>query len=76
MAEKYLRANGIELAYDEFGESRKPVILLIMGLGTQMIAWPEEFAGTWPSGAFASFVLTIAILVCHRKWMACECRTF
>jgi pimeloyl-ACP methyl ester carboxylesterase len=43
MAEKYLRANGIELAYDEFGESRNPVILLIMGLGTQMIAWPEEF---------------------------------
>jgi pimeloyl-ACP methyl ester carboxylesterase len=43
MAEKYLRANGIELAYDEFGDSRDPVILLIMGLGTQMIAWPEEF---------------------------------
>jgi pimeloyl-ACP methyl ester carboxylesterase len=43
MAEKYVRANGIELAYDEFGESRNPVILLIMGLGTQMIAWPEEF---------------------------------
>lgn len=43
MAEKYLRANGIELAYDEFGESRDPVILLIMGLGTQMIAWPEQF---------------------------------
>jgi pimeloyl-ACP methyl ester carboxylesterase len=43
MAEKYVRANGIELAYDDFGESRNPVILLIMGLGTQMIAWPEEF---------------------------------
>ncbi len=38
-----IRANGIELAYDEFGERGHPSILLIMGLGTQMIAWPEAF---------------------------------
>lgn len=43
MTEQYVRANGIELAYDEFGDRRYPVILLIMGLATQMIAWPEEF---------------------------------
>ena len=43
MSERYLKANGITLAYDEFGEPDRPVILLIMGLGTQMIAWPEEF---------------------------------
>lgn len=43
MTEKYLMANGIRLAYDEFGDSSKPAIVLIMGLGTQMIAWPEEF---------------------------------
>jgi pimeloyl-ACP methyl ester carboxylesterase len=43
MSEKYVRANGIELAYDEFGDPENPVILLIMGLGTQMIAWPEDF---------------------------------
>ena len=43
MAEKYVRANGIELAYDEFGASRNPVILLIMGLGAQMILWDDEF---------------------------------
>lgn len=42
MTEKYLTANGIELAYDEFGEPENPAILLIMGLGTQMIAWPES----------------------------------
>lgn len=36
-------ANGIEIAYDEFGGVRAPAILLIMGLGTQMIAWPEPF---------------------------------
>lgn len=43
MSEKYVRANGIDLAYDEFGDSQNPVMLLIMGLGTQMIAWPQEF---------------------------------
>ena len=36
-------ANGIELAYETFGEPGNPPVLLIMGLGTQMIAWPEEF---------------------------------
>jgi pimeloyl-ACP methyl ester carboxylesterase len=41
--EKFVKANGLELAYDEFGSADSPVILLIMGLGTQMIAWPEEF---------------------------------
>src|ERR1700739_3923782 len=35
--------NGINIAYDEVGDARAPVILLIMGLGTQMIAWPEAF---------------------------------
>ena len=36
-------ANGIEIAYDEVGDARSPVILLIMGLGTQLIAWPDDF---------------------------------
>lgn len=34
-------ANDLRLAYDEFGEPSNPVIVLVMGLGTQMIAWPE-----------------------------------
>ncbi len=36
-------ANGLRLAYDEFGDPSKPAIVLVMGLGTQMIAWPEPF---------------------------------
>jgi pimeloyl-ACP methyl ester carboxylesterase len=36
-------ANGIDIAYDEVGNPKTPAILLIMGLGTQMIAWPEAF---------------------------------
>ena len=43
MSEKYATANGVRLAYEEFGSPSKPAILLIMGLGTQMIAWPQEF---------------------------------
>ena len=34
-------ANGIEIAYDEHGPTSGPAILLIMGLATQYIAWPE-----------------------------------
>jgi pimeloyl-ACP methyl ester carboxylesterase len=40
---KYLQANGIQLAYDEFGSKDDPAVILIMGLGTQMIAWHEDF---------------------------------
>jgi pimeloyl-ACP methyl ester carboxylesterase len=35
-------ANGIELAYETFGDAGAPPIVMIMGLGTQMIGWPDE----------------------------------
>jgi pimeloyl-ACP methyl ester carboxylesterase len=35
-------ANGIELAYESFGAASDPPIVLVMGLATQMIAWPDE----------------------------------
>lgn len=35
-------ATGIELEYEEFGEPGAPPLVLIMGLGTQMIAWPDS----------------------------------
>lgn len=38
-----IAANGIHIAYDEVGDPRDPAIVLIMGLGTQMIAWPPPF---------------------------------
>jgi pimeloyl-ACP methyl ester carboxylesterase len=37
------RANGIELCWDSFGDAGAPPLLLIMGLASQMIAWPDEF---------------------------------
>ena len=33
----------ITLCYETFGDSSDPTALLIMGLGTQMVAWDEEF---------------------------------
>lgn len=38
-----LNVNGIELYYEEAGDRAGPAMLLIMGLGTQHIAWPEPF---------------------------------
>ncbi len=33
----------ITLCYETFGSDRDPPMLLIMGLGTQMIGWPDDF---------------------------------
>lgn len=44
-SEQFLEANGLRLAYETFGSPRDPAILLIMGLGTQMISWPDIFCG-------------------------------
>ena len=38
-----IQANGIDIYYEENGSANAPVILLVMGLGTQMIAWPDDF---------------------------------
>lgn len=37
------RANGIEIEYDTFGDPAAEPLLLIMGLGAQMIFWHEDF---------------------------------
>jgi pimeloyl-ACP methyl ester carboxylesterase len=34
-------ANGIEIAYETFGDPTHPTILLVMGLGAQMVAWDD-----------------------------------
>ncbi len=37
-----VQVRGLELAYETFGRPEDPVMILVMGLGTQMIAWPDE----------------------------------
>lgn len=36
-------ANGLELAWEQFGRDDHPALLLIMGLGTQLTGWPDAF---------------------------------
>jgi pimeloyl-ACP methyl ester carboxylesterase len=44
MSEEFVDVGrGITLCYERFGDPADPPILLIMGLGTQMIAWHDDF---------------------------------
>jgi pimeloyl-ACP methyl ester carboxylesterase len=45
MAEEMAKIGDLELCYETFGDPADPALLLIMGLGTQMVGWPEEFCG-------------------------------
>jgi pimeloyl-ACP methyl ester carboxylesterase len=38
-----ISANGLQITYDSFGNPSDPVMILIMGLGTQMIHWSDQF---------------------------------
>lgn len=40
-------ANGIQIEYETFGESSSPALLLIAGLGGQMIGWDEQLCQEW-----------------------------
>jgi pimeloyl-ACP methyl ester carboxylesterase len=47
------RVGDLEIAYETFGDAGAPPILLVMGLATQMIGWPDEFcAGLADRGYF------------------------
>jgi pimeloyl-ACP methyl ester carboxylesterase len=43
MAESFCHIGEIDLCYETFGDPADPAMLLIMGLGTQMLGWQEEF---------------------------------
>ena len=43
MNEQFGKVGEVELCYETFGEPGNPALLLIMGLGTQMIGWHEDF---------------------------------
>jgi pimeloyl-ACP methyl ester carboxylesterase len=47
------RCGEVELAYETFGDPGDPPLLLVMGLATQMIGWPDEFCrGLADTGLF------------------------
>jgi pimeloyl-ACP methyl ester carboxylesterase len=47
MAMPNVRANGIQIEYDTFGDRSSPPLLLIGGYGLQMIGWDEELCRQW-----------------------------
>jgi pimeloyl-ACP methyl ester carboxylesterase len=38
-----IQVNGLQIEHDTFGDESRDPVLLIMGLGTQMIGWSSEF---------------------------------
>jgi pimeloyl-ACP methyl ester carboxylesterase len=50
--EQFARANGVELCYDTFGDRKAPALLMIMGLGAQMILWDDRFCSTLAERGF------------------------
>ena len=43
MNELFEKVGEVELCYETYGDASAPPVLLIMGLGTQMIGWPADF---------------------------------
>jgi pimeloyl-ACP methyl ester carboxylesterase len=43
VSESFCRVGDIDLCYETFGDPADPALLLIMGLGTQMLGWDTEF---------------------------------
>lgn len=41
----FVKTNSIQIAYDSFGRETDEAVLLISGLGTQMIRWTDSFCG-------------------------------
>jgi len=52
MAVRTTKAGAVELAYETFGEHGRPPVLLVMGIGSQMINWHEDFCTALSSGRF------------------------
>ena len=52
MPESSCRVGDLDIAYETFGKASDPAILLVMGLGTQMIGWHEDFCAALAGRGF------------------------
>lgn len=50
--DQFADVNGITLAYNTFGDPTDPALLLVMGLGTQMIAWNDQMCRDLAAAGF------------------------
>jgi pimeloyl-ACP methyl ester carboxylesterase len=59
--EQFVRANRIDICYEAFGAADAEPMLLIMGLGAQMVLWDDAFCEQLAARGFrVSFASTIA----------------
>ena len=49
---RLIDANGLKICTQTFGAPEKPAVVLIMGLGAQMIAWDDAFCGALADKGF------------------------
>ena len=49
---RFATVGDVDLCYDAFGDPERPTMLLIMGLGFQLIHWPEDFCRQLAAGGF------------------------
>ena len=45
-------ANGVQIEYETLGSPADPALLLVQGLGGQLISWPEEFCSALAARGF------------------------
>jgi pimeloyl-ACP methyl ester carboxylesterase len=50
--ERFVRANGIDICYEIFGDEDADPMLLIMGLGAQMVLWDDLFCAELAARGF------------------------
>ncbi len=66
--EQLAPVNGVEIAYQEIGDPDGEPMLLIMGLGTQMIAWDEGFCELLAEAGFRAVRLDNRDIG-HSSWL-------
>jgi len=49
--ERIVRANGVDLCIETFGDAGNPAIVLIAGIGGSMLSWDEEFCRRLAAGS-------------------------
>jgi pimeloyl-ACP methyl ester carboxylesterase len=52
MSVQKAEANGVTLAYETFGDPSRPAVLLVMGIGAQMVGWHEDFCAALAVGHY------------------------
>ena len=50
MGEKIVKANGVDICTETFGDPKDPAILLVMGATASMLRWEEEFCERLAAG--------------------------